>query len=193
MLLCGCYSKFVSFKTFTDPSIQTSSIKTVAIFQMRNTAFSPGETMELDRTVTQDFISKNSSVKLIGTSESNELLNKENLASEFSQFLQDFEHSGIPNTVFLNKLKSKFDIDAIFQGRLSEVKCHDKNNEGKAQTSFTIRYTLLSTKDGTILWEGTSNVGIIYGKTKGSHAPPFNDVADLAKDKITSSIPYVGK
>jgi hypothetical protein len=193
ILLTGCYDKITSIKTFVDPAIQTTSIKKIAAFSMRNTAFSPGETMEMDRIITQGLLSKNSFVSIIGITESTEMLNKENLTKEFTDFLVGFEHSGIPNTVFLNNLKSKFDIDAIFQGRMSEVVQHDKNESGKAQTGFTIRYTLLSTSNGNILWEGTCSAKIVYGKSKSKFSPPFSDVGALAKEKIILSLPTLNK
>jgi len=193
LLFSGCWTQNATLKTFIDPSIQTTSIKTVAVFSMRNTAFSPGETMEMDRTITQEFIKKNNSVTVISTSEANAMLNKENLAGEFAEFLTNFEVSGIPNTVFLSKLKTKFNIDAILQGRLSDVKQNDAGREGQAKSSLTIRYTLLSTSSGSILWEGTSNANIVYGSTKGKIAPPFYEVGKLAQEKIISSIPTLAK
>lgn len=189
----GCMTKRASLKSFIDPSIQTATVKTVGVFSMRNAAFSPGETMDMDRAITQAFIQKNRAVAIIGTTEANAMLNRENLAGEFAKFLEDFEKSGIPNTVFLNKLKSEFNIDAILQGRMSDVKQNDAGREGKAQSSLTIRYTILSTSNGTILWEGTSNANIVYGSSKGRFAPPFYEVGTLAQDKIISSIPMLAQ
>jgi len=85
----GCASRHATLKTFIDPSIESTSVLTVAVFSMRNTAFSPGETMEFDRKTTEMFMQKNPSTKIVGTTNSIELINKENLAPEFAQFLQD--------------------------------------------------------------------------------------------------------
>ncbi len=192
LFINGCSSNRATIKTFIDPSIQTDSIKKVAVFPMRNTAFSPGETMEIDKAITQAFMQKNSSVSTIGTTESTSLLNKENLVADFADFLKDFELSGIANTVFLKKLKTQFNIDAILQGRLSDVHQNDAMRGGKAQAALTVRYTLLSTKTGNILWEGTSSAAIEYGKSMGRTSPPFYQIGIMAEEKIISSIPTIG-
>ncbi len=192
-LFGGCVARRATLKTFIDPSIQSTSIKTVAVFAMRNTAFSPGETMEMDRTITQAFNEKNPSVAIFGTTKSDELINKENLVPDYTAFLGEFETSGLPNLVFLNKLKSLFKIDAILQGRLSEIEHRDAGPHMHAQSSLTVRYTLLSTTTGRILWEGTSHAVVEYGKTKGRFAPPFYEVATLAQEKIIRSVPLLGK
>lgn len=190
----ACTSSRATLKTYIDPSTDPSKVNTVAIFQMRNTAFSPGETIEMDRAITMAFKQKNSTLKSIGTTDASKLLNDANLASEYSAFLVDFENSGIPNTVFLKKLKDQFDIDAILQGKLYDVKQQDKTNMGfssiPGQTSCTIRYTILSTNSGKILWEGTSNAVKSTGK---KFAPPIYEVASMAQAKIISSIPSLGK
>jgi len=190
ILFTGCVAKRVTLKTFIDPSIQSASVKTVAVFAMRNTAFSPGETMEMDRTITQAFFQKNNAVTAIGTSDAEILLNKENLADEYASFLSGFESSGMANTVFLNKLKAKLSVDAILQGKLSEVMQNDKMRGLPAKTTVTVRYTLLSTSTGRILWEATSNAVI---QTHKRFAPPIYEVATLAQNKIISSIPTLAK
>lgn len=189
-LFVGCVAKRATLKSFIDPSIQSTAVKTVAVFAMRNTAFSPGETMEMDRTITQAFFQKNSSVNAIGTSDAATLLNKENLADEYASFLTGFETSGMANTVFLNKLKAKLNVDAILQGKLSEVMQQDKMRGLPAKTTVTVRYTLLSTSTGRILWESTSNAVI---QTHKKFAPPVYEVATLAQNKIISSIPTLAK
>lgn len=189
ILLSGCATKRATLKTFIDPSIQSSSVKTVAVFQMRNTSFSPGETMEIDRNITQAFVRKNNSSKLIGAAEAGTMLNDAKLADEYAKFLRDFELSGIANTAFLNKIKM-LGIDVILQGNMSGVSQEDRMRVQKAKTTLTIRYTLLDTENGKILWEGTSNATMQWNKR---FAPPLYEVATMAQNKINSSIPTLGK
>jgi hypothetical protein len=190
LLVSSCVTKRATLKTFIDPSIQKSAVKSVAVFQMRNTAFSPGETMEMDRDVTQAFSQINPTVQLMGSDESARKLNEENLASEYAQFLRDFETSGIPNSVFIKKLNAKFNVDAVLQGALYEVLQNDRMAGAKAKTSLTIRYTLLNTINGQILWEGTSHAVI---ETHKRYAPAIFEVATLAKQKVISAFPSLGK
>lgn len=192
-LICSCLTKKATLKTYIDPSIQSASIKKVGVFPIRNTAFSPGEAIEMDRSITQGFFQKNNNITLVNTSESISLINKENLSDEFAKFLHDFESSGIPNTTFLHIIKSKFDMDAILQGKIFDVQQNDRLSGKPAQTSLAIRYTLLSTSNGSILWEGTSNCTVEYGRTKGRFAPPFYEAATLGKDRIIISIPVLSR
>ncbi len=78
----------VTLKTFIGPSIQTASAKTVAVFQMRNTDCSPGETIEMNRIITQSFVRKNDAVEIIETVVSGKTHYTTNLVGEFSDSLQ---------------------------------------------------------------------------------------------------------
>lgn len=187
----GCVQTRATLKTYIDPSIQTSAVQSVAVFSMRNTAFSPGETLEMDRAITQGFAQKNPGVKIIGSAEASRMINDANLTSEFSLFLEDFERSGIANTKMLNKIKN-LGADAILQGRLSEISQIDKNIKLgiRAKTTVTVRYTLLSTSNGNILWEGTSN-GV--KRTYKRFAPPIYELVTKAQEKVIGSIPQLGQ
>lgn len=188
-LLVGCGSSKVSLKTFVDPSIQTSSVKSVAVFSLRNTALSPGEALELDRAITQEMLQKNKLIQIVGASEATTKLNEVDLVVEYSKFLSDFEHSGIPNTSTLKKIGIQLGVDAILQGTLSDVVQKDATYGVPATTSITLRYTLMSTHNGNTLWEGTSNAR----KTKGGQASPLYEVIDLAQKKILTGLPILGK
>jgi hypothetical protein len=182
-----------TLKTFVDPSLQTSSIKSIAVFSLRNTSLSPGEALELDRAMTQAFLQKNSAVKIIGASEATSKLNEASLVEEYSKFLYDFEHSGIPNTTTLKKIGTQLGVDAILQGTLYDVIQRDGSYPGVASlTSLTLRYTLMSTNNGNTLWEGTSNARK-SGATTFSKAAPLYEVIDLAQKKILTGLPELGK
>jgi hypothetical protein len=105
-------------KTFIDPLNQKSSVKSVAVFQMRNSSFSPGETMGMDRDVTQAFSQKNTSVQLMGSDKSARKLNDENLAREYAQFLRDFETSGIPNSTLMQFYREHYMKSSKMKGWL---------------------------------------------------------------------------
>jgi hypothetical protein len=77
--------------------------------------------MEMDRTITQAFFQTNLSVKLIGTADASTMLNRENLADEYAGFLGGFETSGMPNTVFLNKLGESGQIDHLIPEQIDHL------------------------------------------------------------------------
>jgi hypothetical protein len=193
ILLSACATRRAKIIVSYDPTFQTTVIKSVAIFSMRNSALNPSESVEFDNKVKEVFSQKNNSITLIDIAQSKELINKEKLQPELANFLQNFESSGIPDLVFLKKLKSLFNIDAILQGSVTDIKSSDKLSGMKAYTSLTFRYSLLNTSNGKILWQSSSHAVVEYGKTKGMVAPPFYEVAQLAFKKIINTVPTVVK
>lgn len=192
LLISRCSPSRVTLKTFVDPSLQSNSIKSIVAFPLRNMALSPGEGLELDRSVTQAFFKKNPNVKIMGTSEATLKLNEYSLVEDYTHFLEDFEHSGIPNTAILKKIGDKLGVDAILQGRLSDIKQNDASYGVSASTSLSLRYTLLNTLNGNTIWEGTSNARL--DKTPAwSKAPPLYEVIEIAHKKILTGMPVLGK
>ncbi len=193
LLSLGC-STTTSLRSFIDPSIQSSSIKTIVVFPMRNTSFSPGEALDIDREITRGFQQKNPNIKIIGSAEAISLLNQKNLVLSYDSLLYGFEHSGIPNTIILKRIGSILGIDAILQGRLSDISQKDGHWGVGAEvgiTSLTIRYTLLSTQTGSTLWEGIASANL-KGKIASTNAPPLFETTLIARDKILTSIPKLG-
>lgn len=191
-IFMGCSLSHATIKTFVDPSIQSASVKSIAVFSLRNTSLSPGEALELDRNMTQAFVKKNSSLKILGAAEATQKLNEMGLVEDYSKFLSEFEHSGIPNTVILKKIGTALGIDAILQGRLQNVIQRDGSYpQQAAETSLTLRYTLMNVQNGNTLWEGTSAAS----KRKGSLAksPPIYEVIDIAMKKMLKSLPELAK
>lgn len=143
--------------------------------------------------MTEAIHKKNKNITVIGASESTSKLNESNLVKEFSQFLYDFEHSGIPNVSTLKEIGVKLGIDAILQGTFSEVVQNDCQVQGLVgipnMTSLTLRYTLLSTSNGSTLWEGTSNARKSGGRCE---AWPLYEVIDLSQKKILTGMPTFG-
>lgn len=189
-LLAGCVSKKATLKTFVDPSIETSAVNSIAVFSLRNTSINPGESIEFDRALTQAILKKNKNVKIIGASEVTRKLNDAELVQEYSQFLDDFANSGIPNTKTLQKIGKVLRVDAILQGTFSQIIQKDCAPYIPNQTSLTLRYTLLNTKNGNIIWEGTSSSRKSGGRCE---AWPLYDVIDLAVKKILTGLPELGK
>ncbi len=191
-LFVGCAPSKATLKTYVDPAIQSASIKSIAVFALRNTSISPGEALDLDRAMTQSFLQKNRNISIIGSSEATKKLNDAGLVEAYSNFLLDFARSGIPNTATLKKIGSELGVDAILQGNLGDVIQRDASYGVTALTSLTFRYTLLSTQSGNILWEGTSSAR--KEKTPmWSKAPPIYEVIDLAHKKVLDGLPTLGK
>jgi len=193
VLIAGCASQRATLRTFVDPSIRPESIQSVAVFPMRNVRLLPDEARELNRGVSQAFHRQNPSVKIVGPTHSTDLLNRANLAETYSDFLRDYSTSGIPNVTTLNEIRDALDVDAILQGEVFDIYQTDGIfGSHKGETSVTIRYVLLSTHNGNVLWEGTSNAKKVTATTV-EPAPPLYEVVLIAQHKILGALPTLGK
>lgn len=191
--LIGCAVKRASLKTYVDPSIDPASVQAVAIFPMRNVRLLPDEARELNRGISQAFHTQNPSVTVVGPAESVDLLNDAELADAYSDFLRNYALSGIPNASTLKKIGSALKVDAILQGEVFDIKQIDGTYGGdKGETSLTVRYVILSTTVGDVLWEATSNAKLKTATTL-EDAPPLCEAVLVAQEKILSALPTLGE
>jgi hypothetical protein len=195
LFLFGCASN-VNLRSFTDPSIQSSSVNKVAIFPIRNSRILPGESNELVRSITREFSRKNPTVLILGVAEATDLLNKNNLTEKYSNFLRDYSVSGIANSNTLKEIGGILAVDAIIQGEILDVVQRDGHYPGvMARTSLTLRYYMLSTTQGNILWEATCSASLQPSglATVWSPPVPITDVIILAQEKILTDLPFLGR
>lgn len=193
IFVTGCATQRATLKTFVEPSIQPESIRSVAIFPMRNVRLLPDESRELNRGVSQAFHQQNPNVRIVGPTESTALLNQVGLTEKYSDFLRDYATSGIPNVTTLKEIGRALDVDAILQGEVFDIYQIDGAfGVTKGKTSVTVRYALLSTRYGNVLWEATSNAKKATATTVES-APPLYEVIFMAQNKILTALPTLGK
>ena len=113
------------------------------------------------------------------------------MAEKYADFLRDYAVSGIPNVKTLNEIGKVLEVDAIVQGEIFDLEQKDGHYPGvMARTSLTLRYSLLSTSKGDVLWEATCNVhlkprGLLV--TVWSPPPAIGDVIRLAHEKVLSN------
>lgn len=193
IFVTGCATQRATIKTFVEPSIQPESIRSVAVFPMRNVRLLPDESRELNRGVSQAFHQQNPNVRIVGPTESTTLLNQVGLTGKYSDFLRDYATSGIPNVNTLKEIGDALDVDAILQGEMFDIYQIDGAYGITAgKTSITVRYVLLSTRYGSVLWEATSNAKKETATTLES-APPLYEVILIAQNKILTALPTLGK
>lgn len=193
LFFTGCATKRATLKTFVEPSIQPESISSVAIFAMRNVRLLPDESRELNRSISRAFQQQNPDVTVVGPTESTTLLNQAALTEMYSDFLRDYATSGIPNLRTLKQIGDAIDVDAILQGEVFDIFQTDgAYGVTKGKASVTVRYVLLSTRNGDVLWEATSNATKTTATTLGS-APPLYEVIMMAQNKILTALPTLGE
>jgi len=194
-IFSGC-AENVRFRSFTDPSLQASSVNTVAILPIRNARILPGESREMSRAFAREFVSKNKSIKIINAVESTDIINDNNMADKYADFLRDYSVSGIPNAKVLREIGAILKADAILQGEIIDLVQQDGHYPGvMARTSLTLRYSLISTSRGDVLWEATCSANLKPGGISSVYTPPppIIDVIQLAQERVLKDIPYLGK
>ena len=194
LFIVGCAVPHVNLRSFTDPALQSSSIKRIAIFPIRNTRILPGESREMVRSFTRELAKKNPSINILIATKSTDLLNEKKMTEKYSDFLRDYAVSGIPNVKILNEIGIALDVDAITQGEIFDLQQKDGHYPGvMARTSLTMRYSLLSILKGDVLWEATCSVSLQSSGSVWSPPPPIIEVIQLAQEKILTDVPYLGK
>ena len=197
IVVAGCASNSVDLRTYTNPSINNSNITNIAIFPIRNTRLSAGDAQELSRAFNRVFVEKNPNIHILNTAESIDLLNENNLAEDYASFLRDFAVSGIPDARILNRIGEGLEVESIIQGEIIEIRQRDGQMGGQlATTSVTMRYYMISTINGDLLWEATSSAtkqptvaetGL--SRSVFTPPPPIIGVIREAQNKILSDIP----
>ncbi len=195
MTSISCVSKKGVIKTYNNPSVDASKIHSVSIFPLRNSfvqssvGLGTGEMLELNKMFQVEFANRNPNTTLVNSVSSRELLNQYKLVNSYDTLLSVFENTGLPNTNILNTIGDKLKVDAIIQGFLKEVFQRDgAYGVNRGETRITIKYVMLSTISGDVLWEATCS-GYKGTGTTLAKAPPIDDVIEIIEGKIVSAMP----
>jgi hypothetical protein len=127
----------------------------------------------------------------MSSSEATQLLNENNLTEDWAKFLDNYISSGVPNANTLNHIGKVLGVDAIMQGEIVNIYQADGNCMAgtRAMTRVTVRFSMMGTQNGKMLWESTSD-GIKGTATVVESAPPIIEVVNMALDKILITIPF---
>lgn len=180
-------------RTAVRPSIQPGQIKSLGILPLRNEGVIPDHSRTLNRAVLQTFHRKNPHITIVGPTESIALIERAGLTDTYSKFLRNFARPGIPDLSPVRALGDTLGVDAILQGEIFNIQQVDGDYQGNVGlTSLTVRYSLVGTHDGIILWETVSNPKRAT-KTPFEPAPPLYQVISEAQNWIASFLPLLGK
>ena len=197
-IFAGCAASSDNLNSYVDPSLDISLMHKIALFPMENSEFAHSEIRIIDRKVTDAIHSRIPDVEIKNSYEAVNLLNTFNLAVLWSNFLDNYNSSGVPNKKDLILLGDKLEIDAIIFGEIINIHqvdgrdvlyaVEDVHGGNEGMTKVTVKYKMLSTRRGKLLWESSSN-GIKKTRELEVSAPPVIDAVKLAVDKIFSNLP----
>lgn len=188
-LLSGCAGNKATIKTYINPAFSRDAIHSLGLLPIRNISLTPSEGTEINRFFYKEMIARNPGKSIVDPLVTVQRINEGNLVSSYDQFLREFENTGVPNTNLLKALGKQLQCDAFIQGIVSNVQQIDgKYGSNAPKTSATLRYFIISTTTGDILWEANASAS----KTKLTtldKTPPLFEVLQIAQEKITATIP----
>lgn len=189
VILSGCSGNRARVNAFTDPAFDQSTIKSLAILPMRNAQLSLSDAMTINRAISEHIHRARTDITVVGPEESVNALNSANLTEDYAKFLSSYYSSGIPNRKTLTDIGNALKVDAIMQGGIIEVQQADGNGWGqKGQSRATVRYSMISTKAGSIVWDSTAEAQA-WTATEWEQAPTLMETIGPAVNKIFSAFP----
>jgi hypothetical protein len=188
LFLGGCANS--SINSYVEPTYNQGSINSLAMFPVRNAMLAPSEARLLNKDLSLEIQRKNPSLRIVAASQSLRLISEAGLASDWSNFVEDYYTSGIPDRVVLRKIEDALNVDAVFQGQLFNVAQVDAVPFGPhAYSRISIGFSILETKTAKTIWEASSDGS--YTQPVKMSAPPIKKVLDLAMKKIKANMPVL--
>jgi len=182
LFLLGCATSKATIDSYLDPNYSADNIKKIAVFPLRNARLAPSEALQTNREISQAIQRKNSSIQIIGSSESVDILNENGLAEKWAKFLENYAISGIPDANILHDIGAALGIDHILQGELINVYQRDGDGWVRGNTRITIHYAMISVANNKTVWDASSDG--IAGGSYYNPAPPIIDAIRLAQKKF---------
>jgi hypothetical protein len=191
LLIGGCAINKGTINSYVEPTYEKGSVKSVAVFSVRNARFAPSEAREINKQIIQALVNKNPEVKIVSPSEALRKINESDLAEKWADFVEDYYTSGIANRSILAEVAKQLNVDAVMQGQVLNVYQVDGNGSNrKGQTRITVSFSIVQTATAKTIWEASSD-GIKGNATIFGAAPPIADALALAIDKITTNMPLL--
>jgi len=177
-------------RTYTDPSIGTRTILSIAILPVRNAPIAQSESIRMNRDIAQTVQRKNPGLHVLGPVEAVEKLNELHLVDDYDRYIVALAQSGIPNKETLYRIGQALGVDALMQGQIVGLSQQDGTGAwGRpGSTAFALRYSIVSIRDGMLLWE-TSEEMRKKRQSNFSSAPPLQEVLPEAVEKVLQTIP----
>ena len=191
----ACATSNATLNTYIDPGFDAGSVESLALLPSLNPSLAPSETRELTLRVSQGIKERSPNVSIVGPAEAAQLLNDAGLADAWATFLMTYDPSGVPDREVLRSVGDALDVDIIVHGGTLNVYQVDGGGDGtsggKGQTRVTVRFTMLDTRAGLLVWEGISD-GMKKNTASWHDAPPVVEVVELAVDKLLLAMPRMG-
>ena len=195
----SCTTSKATLITYLAPNFDARSVESLALLPSRNASLASTESRQMTRLVALGISERSPNVRIVDPADAAALLNDAGLAYAWTTFLLDYDASGILDAEFLRSVGDALDVDVVMQGEMVSVDQLDghrvpgeSGGGTEGLTRVTVRFTMLDTRAGRLLWEGTSH-GIRKTTLSDVGAPPVMGAVELAVDTLISSMPLLGR
>ena len=157
LIFSGCATSTATIDSYIEPNFSTATVKTIAVFPLRNARLAPSEALQINREITQAINRKNPAVQIVSASEAVEILNANGLAEKWAKFQENYTTSGIPDAGILHEIGTALGVDSILQGEIINIIQRDGDFYSYATTRVTIHYAMMGVAGNKTLWNATSD------------------------------------
>ena len=185
----GCGGSGADIQNYQDPALSKYDIKTIAVLPIRNSYLNLNESKDINRYFMTGVSRKIAKFTVISPDDAIESLNRDTLVEQYYNYLVAYSTTGIPNRELVKKLGKSIGCDAVIQGEIYNITKKDgEYGKNKGETRCSVRYSMVSTTDGKVIWETSADA---YEKTDltFSGAPALMDVVKVGVDEIITSMP----
>jgi hypothetical protein len=178
-------------RTRIDPALATTRILAVAVLAIPSARITTQIGAEMDQALIQAFATRNPTVMIVRPDDATARLAEAGLANRYRSFLRDYALTAIPDTALIAALGKTLGVDAIIQGAVVElVQRNGFLNIQNGSTLATVRYRIISTSTGTLLWEGMSSSSRVT-VTDLEKAPQVRHALALAERPVLKALPQL--
>ncbi len=191
LVLYGCAMQKGVIDSFVEPTYQTGSIKTLAIFPVQNASMAPAQANIINSIMVQAVQSKSTSITLISPAESARRINDAGIATQWTRFIEDFQTAGLVNKKYLSDIAKALQSDAVLQGFIGNITQKDgmQFGDGIGITRVSIHYAIIDLHNAKIIWQANSS-GRVQTASFGYHmAPEVSEAMSVALKKLTDNLP----
>lgn len=188
-IFASCGGSGTDTQNYQDPALSKYKISKIAVLPIRNSYLGLNESRDVNRYFMTGVSRKISKFTVIGPDEAIEKLNQDSLVEKYYNYLVAYSSTGIPNTETVKKIGQSLGVDAIIQGEIYNIiKKDGEYGKNKGETRCNLRYSMVSTTDGKVIWETSVEA---YEKTDFtlSSAPALMDVVKIGMDDIIQGMP----
>jgi len=188
MSLSGCAHRPIA-TTRAHPALSTQIVRSIAVLPIQNRRVTPEENRDMSTRFISAFAARNPTIEIVKPADAVALLNNASLAQRYTMFLRDYTITDIPDKPLLSDVGKALRADAIAQGAVVEIiQRNGFFNIQPGMTQVTVRYRIISTSTGALLWEGMGSASRTT-LTDLEKAPTLHHQLAIAQQAILDTLP----